>query len=153
MKLIIFKIGDIFFGLDIMIIAEVISYQSPQIIPNAPPFVEGVLNFREKIVPLVDLRKRFAVSPVSYNFDTKIIIFTYTNYLLGVIIDDAKDVLTIKENEILPRPDYLEDIKTEYITGFVRTPRKTIVILNLENVLSSDENIELNMFQQLLTEG
>lgn len=118
-------------------------------IPNAPAFIEGVINLRGKIIPIVDLRKRLGFKEQPYDKSTRIIVVELEGLVLGFIVDSVSEVLRIPENTIEPPPSMVAGIESEYIEGVGKLDDRLLILLELKKVFSSPErkdieNIEIN---------
>ena len=118
-------------------------------IPNAPVFIEGVINLRGKIIPIVDLRKRLGFKNQDYDKSTRIIVVELDGLVLGFIVDSVSEVLRIPENTIEPPPSMVAGIESEYIEGVGKLDDRLLILLELKKIFSSPEkkdieNIEVN---------
>ena len=146
--LVTFKISSEFYGIDIMEVQEIISLPEITPIPNSPSFVDGVINLRGGIIPVVDLGKRF-------NFEIKeltedeirlrgIVIIKVEGMIIGVIIDQVNRVISINEDEIQPPPQVIAGIGSEYIEGVSKTDDNLLTILNVKKLFSKQELLQLS---------
>lgn len=146
--LVTFKIGSEFYGIDIMEVQEIISLPEITPIPNSPSFVDGVINLRGGIIPVVDLGKRF-------NFEIReltedeirlrgIVIIKVEGMIIGVIIDQVNRVISINEDEIQPPPQVIAGIGSEYIEGVSKTDDNLLTILNVKKLFSKQELLQLS---------
>ena len=146
--LVTFKIGSEFYGIDIMEVQEIISLPEITPIPNSPSFVDGVINLRGGIIPVVDLGKRF-------NFEIReltedeirlrgIVIITVEGMIIGIIIDQVNRVISINEEEIQPPPQVIAGIGSEYIEGVSKTDDNLLTILNVKKLFSKQELLQLS---------
>jgi purine-binding chemotaxis protein CheW len=118
-------------------------------IPNAPIFIEGVINLRGKIIPIIDLRKRLGFKNQEYDNSTRIIVVELDGLVLGFIVDSVSEVLRIPENTIEPPPSMVAGIESEYIEGVGKLDDRLLILLELKKIFSSPEkkdieNIEAN---------
>ncbi|MBN2385337.1 purine-binding chemotaxis protein CheW [bacterium] len=150
MKIVVFRIEANHYGLDIMRIEEVLSYSSPQSIPKMPDFIEGVIDFRKQVVPLFDMRKRFEVDQVLYTPDTRVILLRLQKQLIGLVVDEASEVIMYEADEFRVKPDQIVTIKNEFISGFVKRQNRTIVLLDIDRIITSQESILLEKFQKMV---
>jgi len=115
-QLICFKLGAEEYGFDIMQIKEIMRYQKITPIPKAASFIEGVINLRGMVIPVIDLRKRFEL-PVDVNIKCRIIIAQVETKIVGLIIDDVTDIVTLPKTSILPSPKTVKGVEVEYLDG------------------------------------
>jgi purine-binding chemotaxis protein CheW len=143
-----FVLGDENYGVDILRVQEIKGWSPVTHIPNTPKYMRGVLNLRGTIVPIVDLRMRFNMDTVEYTQLTVVIVLSVKagtrERTLGIVVDGVSDVLTIKEGELKPTPDFGGAISTEYIRGLVTVEDKMVMLLDIDLLLSLDELRELD---------
>ncbi len=137
-QLICFKLGAEEYGFDIMQIKEIIRYQKITPIPKAASFIEGVINLRGMVVPVIDLRKRFEL-PVDVNIKCRIIIAQVETKIVGLIIDDVTDIVTLPKTSILPSPKTVKGVEVEYLDGMADMERGLLLVLNLNRLLTAEE--------------
>jgi purine-binding chemotaxis protein CheW len=142
-QLVTFRIGGEEFGLDVFQVHEILRYDEPTPMPKAPAFVEGVLDVRGTLVPVVDLRKRFEVHDLRYDEDTRIILVDFQDERLGLIVDEVTEVLRAPETAVAPPPAYVKGLAAEFIRGIVRLEGRLVVLLDLDRILSSQERMQL----------
>jgi purine-binding chemotaxis protein CheW len=140
-KLLVFNLGDQLFAGDIMEIERILTYEISTKLPDSPDFLEGVINYEGKILPIISLAKRF--NKVSSINDKKscIIVTRYNEKAVGIIVDAVNEVKSIYEDAIEEAPEISSNIAKRYIKGLVKSDDKIIILLHLSNVLS-DEEIE-----------
>jgi len=145
LQLVTFKLGSEEFGVDILKVQEINKMMSITKIPNAPAFIEGVIN----LIPIVDLRKRLGFKDQEYDKSTRIIVVELDGLVLGFIVDSVSEVLRIPENTIEPPPSMVAGIESEYIEGVGKLDDRLLILLELKKIFSSPErkdmeNIEAN---------
>lgn len=145
MQILVFKLGDEEYGVDILQ-ARGIEHLDQGItrVPKAPVFVEGVINLRGEIVPIVDLRKRFGLVIRPIGFDSRVIVVEADNNLVGMIIDAIVEVLRVPVGSIEPAPEITKGVDAYYLTGVAKLDKRLIVLLNLEHALSAQEAQEIS---------
>ena len=137
-QLICFKLGTEEYGFDIMQIKEIMRYQKITPIPKAASFIEGVINLRGMVIPVIDLRKRFEL-PVDVNIKCRIIIAQVETKIVGLIIDDVTDIVTLPKTSILPSPKTVKGVEVEYLDGMADMERGLLLVLNLNRLLTAEE--------------
>jgi purine-binding chemotaxis protein CheW len=146
-QLVIFKLGDEAFGVDILQVKEIEKMeQAVTRVPKSPKFVEGVINLRGEIVPIIDLRKRFGLSVRPIASDTRVIIVEINENLVGMIVDQVAEVIRVNMADVLPAPDITKTVDSYFLNGVAKFNDQLIVLLNLERTLSNDETRELSEF-------
>lgn len=133
-----FSIDDEEFGVEILKVQEIIGYTKPTHVPNAPECVSGVINLRGIIIPVIDLRKKFAMPLVEYNKFTVVVVVEVSSKIMGIIVDAVSDVLSLSEKDIQEAPDFSK-FKTEFLKGMGKIDEKLVVILDIDKLLSFEE--------------
>ncbi len=142
-----FRIGAELYGLDIMRIREIIRPQKLTPVPRAPAFVEGVINLRGAVIPVVDLRKRFEQGITEDNRKARIIICSLAGKIFGLMVDEAYEVRRYTRAEVQPAPRFMSGKGAEFFLGVCRREDDLVMVLDLERILSSDERIVLEKIQ------
>ncbi len=149
-KYAVFKIGEENFGIEINRVVEILSSQKVHSIPDLPDFLSGVITVRGQIIPLLDLRKRFGVLQSSGK--ELIIVIKYDNEKLGVLVDQVKEIATFKRDEILNPPAIFKGLKRKYLAGLGKKGDKVVIILNVDDLLTSEERIMLKETEGVVEE-
>jgi purine-binding chemotaxis protein CheW len=147
LQLVTFKLGEEEFGVDILQVMEIVNLdQGITRVPKAPNFVEGVINLRGEIVPIVDLRKRFSLTLPSIGYNSRVIISQIAEgkSKVGMIVDSVVGVTRVSASAVEQAPSITKGVKEYYISGLVKFEDRLIVMLNLERALSADEVKELS---------
>jgi purine-binding chemotaxis protein CheW len=142
-QLVTFKVGGEEFGLDVFQVHEILRYQTPAMVPRAPKFVEGVLDVRGTLVPIVDLRRRFETREVRSDEDTRIVVVDHAAERLGLVVDAVTEVLRAPETAVTPPPAFIRGLAAEYLRGIVRLGERLVMLLELDKILTSEERIAL----------
>ena len=145
-NLVTFRLGNNEYAIDIMQAKEIIKMEKITLIPNAPNYVEGVINLRGNIIPIVDLKKRFNLEENEGEKNTGIIIVKIDDVDMGIIIDAVSKVVSIANSNIQPPPPMLSGIGQKYIKGVAKLEDKLLVVLDLEKlIVGDDEDAEENI--------
>lgn len=139
MQLVSFVIESEEFGIDILKVQEIIRPVDITRVPNAPSFVEGVINLRGRIVPVVDLRKRFGLAEREQDQHIRIIVVELIDKVVGFMVDAVREVIRVDRSVIEPPPDLAIGIDTHYIKGVAKLDDRLLILLELEEVLSAEE--------------
>lgn len=142
-QLVTFRVGSEEFGLDVFQVHEILRFQAPTPMPRAPAFVEGVLDVRGTLVPIVDLRRRFETPAGGADDDTRIVVVDHGGERLGLVVDSVTEVLRAPETAISPPPSYIRGLAAEFVRGIVRLGDRLVILMELEKILSSEERIAL----------
>ncbi len=134
-----FKLGDEEFVLDILKVQEIIKLVDITPVPNSPDFVEGVINLRGKVIPIVSLRKRFGFEDKGKDSRTRIIVVEIDKKLVGFIVDHVTEVLRIPSSTIEPPPPLVSKIGSEYLKGVGKLDERLLIVLDVDKILSSEE--------------
>ena len=147
-QLVTFQLAEELYGIDIMDVKEIVRVEGIRAIPNAPSYVEGIINLRSEIIPIINLHKRFHLKRAIQSEDDELlsgfIIINIDGMKLGVIIDRVSRVVTIEQEEILPPPQMLTGIGSEYITGVVRQERGYLIILDIRDLFNPKELLKIS---------
>ena len=141
-QIVSFSMGDEEYGVDISQIQEIVRMREVTHIPEMPEFIEGVMNLRGKVVPVVDLRKRFRFESENTK-STRIIVVDITGNTVGLVVDAVSEVLRLPQRTIEPPPLMIAGISREYIKGVGKVRERLIILLDLEKVLSLEEQTAL----------
>ena len=131
------------FGVDILKVQEIIRTVEITRVPKSPDFVEGVINLRGKIVPVIDLRKRFGIRSKERDNETRIIVVELTDKVVGFLVDKVKEVIRVEKSVIEPPPELTTNVNSNYITGVAKLQDRLLILLDLNKVLSSEEQEKL----------
>ena len=138
-QLVKFQVSDETFGIGITQIFQILKPQEIFKVPNTPPFVEGLLNLRGKVLTVFNLRKRFNMPDKGNDENTKVIIINMNGYLLGFTVDSVTEIVRVSDEEIEDTPPSLTSFDKRFISGVAKLGEKLILLLNLEKVLTPDE--------------
>ena len=134
-----FKLGAEEYGIDILRVQEIRSYEPPTRIANAPAFLKGVVNLRGVIVPIVDLRLKLGCHSAEYNHFTVVIVLNVRNRVVGAVVDSVSDVLELAGQTIRPAPATNSSIDTSYITGIGSVNDRMLILMDIEALMSSND--------------
>ena len=139
-QLVVFDLGRELYGVDIAQVREIIRMQEITYVPNAPDFVEGVTNLRGKIIPVLNLRKRFGLGGDGETSKARIVVVNINGEDMGVQVDAVKEVLRINEQVIVPPSSMVTTIDSYYMEGIVNLGDRLIILLNLSKIVSEVED-------------
>ena len=145
LQLVSFKIGGEEFAVDIMQVQEIIRMQNITSVPNAPDFVEGVINLRGRVIPIIDLRKRFGMEEKEHDKATRIIVVKVEDITVGLVVDEVSEVLRIPKDTVEPPPPIVAGVESEYIKGVGKLQDRLLILLDLSKTLSPEEKASLTM--------
>lgn len=134
-----FRLGSEEYGIDILRVQEIRSYEPPTRIANAPPFIKGVVNLRGVIVPIIDLRLKLDCENVEYNAFTVVIVLNVRGRVVGAVVDSVSDVLELGTGHIKPAPELNTKVDTGFITGIGSVGERMLILMDIEGLMSSAE--------------
>jgi purine-binding chemotaxis protein CheW len=136
-----FRLGAEEYGIDILRVQEIRSYEQPTRIANAPAFLKGVVNLRGVIVPIVDLRLKLGCESAEYNGFTVVIVLNVRGRVVGAVVDSVSDVLELGKEQIRPAPELASSIDADYITGIGTVKsgevERMLILMDIEALMSS----------------
>lgn len=142
-QLVLFDLASENYAVDIHQVREIIRVPHITRVPQAPEFVEGVINLRGNVIPVLDLRKRFGLGEGEATDRRRIIVVEMDDRTIGMIVDAVSEVLRIDESLIDDPSPYIVSVNTRYIEGIVKLEDKLVVLLHLDQVLSEGEKERL----------
>jgi purine-binding chemotaxis protein CheW len=135
-----FRLGAEEYGIDILRVQEIRSYEAPTRIANAPAFIKGVVNLRGTIVPIVDLRVKLGCSKVEYDSFTVVIVLNVRGRVVGAVVDSVSDVMQLSADMIKPAPEMASaSVDTSYITGIGSVAERMLILVDIEALMASAE--------------
>jgi len=137
-QLVLFELGGEIYGVDISAVFEIIRMQAITRVPKAPFFVEGVINLRGKVIPIVDMRKRFGLPKAEQNKDNRIMVVDSGGQNIGIIVDAVTEVLRISSDSVEPPSDIIVTAAADYLLGIANRDGNMIILLDLQRVLSKE---------------
>ncbi len=138
-QLVTFSIGEEEFGVDILKVQEIIRTMEITKVPRAEAFVEGVINLRGKVIPIIDLRRRFHLASKEYDKHTRIIVIEIGNMIVGFVVDAVSEVLRIPSSTVEPPPAVVAGVESEYISGVGKLHDRLLILLDLDKLLSGED--------------
>lgn len=124
------------YGIEILRVQEIKGLSKFRPIPNAPPYVKGVMNLRGAVVPIIDLRSRFCMDEAEYNQFTVIIVVSVGAKVVGLVVDAVSDVMNIGKSQIEEAPEMGGDIDTSFFRGMGKVGEKLVLLLNIDRLLA-----------------
>lgn len=143
-KVVVFKLGSEEFAVDIMQIERILNYVKSSIVPYAPLYVEGIIKYDEKVLPVINLKKRLGLTDTGASDESKIIVTNINENMVGLSVDYVEQVLSIRDENVEIPPELIKRNDNNYIQGIVRKDERIIILLNMEKLFTSEEIIELN---------
>jgi purine-binding chemotaxis protein CheW len=134
-----FRLGAEEYGIDILKVQEIRSYEPPTRIANAPSFIKGVVNLRGVIVPIVDLRLKLGCDSAEYNTFTVVIVLNVKGRVVGAVVDSVSDVLELASDSIRSAPEMASVADTTFITGIGSVNDRMLILMDIEALMASDD--------------
>lgn len=138
LQLVSFVVGTEEFAIPILSVQEINRMMPITRVPQSPPFVEGVINLRGKIIPVMDLRKRFGLAKQDTTIDARIIVVEVASRVIGFMVDRVNEVLRINADIVEPPPSMVCGIESDYVQGVGKLQDRLLILLSLDRLFSSD---------------
>ncbi|MFS8607741.1 MAG: chemotaxis protein CheW [Gammaproteobacteria bacterium] len=138
-ELLLFRLGDETYGIDILSVQEIRRYEAVTRLVNTPEHIKGVINLRGTIVTIVDLRIKFNLPDVTYNEFTVVVILNVVKRVIGIVVDAVSDVVSITEDDLKPAPDFGAQIDDDYLAGLATVEDRMIIVLDIESLITTPE--------------
>jgi purine-binding chemotaxis protein CheW len=143
-KLVTFRLGDDHFAADIFSVERVLRYTAPTAVPDMPDYIEGVIDYQGRVVPIVNLRRRFEMPDGEVRNETRILVLHGGGEWIGVVVDAVTAVTAFDPASVAPPPNLFRGLTAEYLKGIVRMGERLVIFLDVERLLSSTERIALD---------
>ena len=134
-----FKLGAEEYGIDILKVQEIRSYEEPTRIANAPPFIKGVVNLRGVIVPIIDMRLKFNLSQINYDSFTVVIVLNIGKQVVGMVVDSVSDVLTLMPEQLQPVPEFNSAVDGDHMLAIGTVNERMLTLIDIEKLMASAE--------------
>lgn len=139
LKILIFKVNNEYYSTDIMEVERILGYEPTTKLPDVPSFVDGVINYEGKILPVISLARRFKFNNKDIDSNSKVIVTKYEGGKIGIIVDAVSEVKDIKLGELEEPPKVVNGISKGYLKGLVKSDNKIIIFLNMSKILTEEE--------------
>ena len=138
-KYLTFALAEEEYGLEILKVREIISMSEITSVPKTPPYVKGVINLRGKVIPVIDLRLKFAMDEAPYTDETCIIVVDVDGVEMGIIVDHVSEVLDIAAGDIEDAPEFGASVDIDFILGMGKADARVTILLDISKVISAQE--------------
>lgn len=149
-----FIMADEEYGVDILSVQEIRGWEITTQIPNAPPYVKGVINLRGTIVPIVDLRQKFGITQLNYGPTTVVIVVKVLleqgQKIIGIVVDAVSDVFSIGDTSVRAAPDFGNDTDLRFIKGLANVQDKMIILLDINTLLGTEILLDVSQLSELV---
>lgn len=134
-----FKLGAEEYGIDILRVQEIRSYEAPTRIANAPAFIKGVVNLRGVIVPIVDMRLKFNLEQARYDSFTVVIVLNIGARVVGMVVDAVSDVITLTPEQLHPVPEFNSAIASDHLLAIGTVQDRMLILVDIDKLMTSAE--------------
>jgi len=140
-QIVTFTLDDQEFGLNILEVQEINKLTTVTKIPNSAGYIEGIINLRNKIIPIINLKKRMQFDNVDNINDktARIIVVNINETIVGFIVDSVSEVLRISQETVEPLPDLINNVKSEYVKGVIRYNDRLLILIDLKKIIQEDQ--------------
>lgn len=138
LQIVSFRVGEEGFGLDILRVQEIIRHQQLTRVPNSPDYVDGVINLRGKVIPVIALRKRLGLEGEPEAGQTRIVVLEVQHAVLGFVVDSVPEVLRIAADAVVSPPRVAKTDR-EYVSGVVKLGERLLMLLDVDQIMNHDE--------------
>ena len=145
LQLVTFRLGNEEFSLDILRVQEIIRHMELTRVPRTPDFVDGVINLRGRVIPVLDLRKRFGLPSDEKTNETRIIVVDVDNKTVGLKVDAVSEVLRLPADTVEPAPAIVTGAESDYIKGVGKLEGRLLILLDVEKILTRTERDALGL--------
>jgi purine-binding chemotaxis protein CheW len=142
-KLVTFRLGDDLFAADIFAVERVLRYQQPTTIPDMPDWVEGVVEYQKKVVPVISLRRRFELPAMEARPETRILVLNASGEWIGAIVDAVIEVSGVQQEQMSDPPSLFRGLSGEFLKGIVRHDEKLVIVLDVDRLLATTVRLVL----------
>jgi purine-binding chemotaxis protein CheW len=140
-KLVTFQLGMDLFAADVFAVERVLRYMPPSSVPDVPEWIEGVMDYRDKVIPIVDMRRRIELAEASITPETRILVLTTSGGWVGAIVDTVHEVAVVPTASVAAPPALFRGLSAEFVRGIAKVREQLVVVLDVERVLTSADRI------------
>jgi purine-binding chemotaxis protein CheW len=149
-QLVIFHLGADCFAAEVAGVERVLRYTQPSSVPGVPRWIEGVMPYRDTVIPVVDMRHRIELPEAPITPETRILVFTGTGGWVGVIVDSVSEVAVIPAASLTPPPPLFHGLPAHLMRGIATVGKQVVIVLDIDRVLTSTDRIEFERIMQTL---
>lgn len=139
LQAVVFMLNKAYYGVPILQVQEIVKMTEITELPNTPDFVQGIVNLRGKIIPIIDMRKRFGLPQEAIDENWKILILKAEDVLFGVMVDQISEVEKVAANLIEKPPKIVAGVNGKFINGIAKTENRLLILLDIAKILSDEE--------------
>ena len=142
-QIVTFRLGDDLFAADIYSVERVLRYQAPTPVPNVPEWIDGVIDYQGRVVPVISLRRRFELGAGEVANETRILVLNAAGEWIAAVVDGVLEVSTLDPANVSPPPPLFRGLAGEYLKGIVRRGERLVIFLDVERLLTTTERLRL----------
>jgi purine-binding chemotaxis protein CheW len=142
-KIVVFRLGDHLFAAGVHSVERVLRYQRARPLPDVPPWVDGVIEYRSRVIPQLDLRRRFELPEAAAGASTRVLVLSVGDGWIAAVVDAVLEVAAYDASALSAPPALFRGLAGEYLKGLVRNGERLIVVLDVERLLSATERLRL----------
>jgi purine-binding chemotaxis protein CheW len=142
-KLVTFRLGDDHFAADIYSVERVLRYSAPTSVPDMPAYIEGVMDYQGRVVPVVNLRRRFEMADAEIRTETRTLVLNVAGEWIGIVVDAVTEVAAFDKKDVAPPPPLFRGLAGAYLKGILRRGDRLVIFLDVDKLLSSTDRIAL----------
>ena len=143
-QLVVFSLASEEYGVAITQVQEIIRQPDITRIPGMPDFIEGVINLRGRIIPVIDLRKRFGLEQKASNDKTRVVVADASSQTIGLVVDSVSEVVNLPKDQVDPIPPTIASIDAEYLSGVGKLEKRIVILLDLGKLLGDLEKVAID---------
>ncbi len=151
--LVTFQLGVDLFAADVFSVERVLRYEAPSSVPDVPGWIDGVLEHRGKVIPVVDMRRRIELTDTSITPETRTLVFTTADGWVGAVVDAVHEVAVVPSASVAAPPKMFKGLAAEFVRGIAKVREQLVVVLDVDRVLSSADRIAFEQAVQGKTKG
>ncbi len=140
LQLVTFRLAGQKYAVDILKVQEINNMKDITAVPNAPSYLEGAVNLRGKVIPVLNLKKKFGFEAQQANESAKIVIMNVKGVIMGVMVDSVSDVLRISRDRVEPPPPVSSNVSSEFLSGIAKLEEGLVILLDMDRLLDGDEH-------------
>ena len=140
-QIVTFRLGDDLFAADIFAVDRVVRFTPPRAIPNVPQWIEGVIDYQSRVVPVIDLRKRFELENSAITAGTRLLVLAIEGDLIGGIVDEVLDVTPLTAGKMSAPPAVFRGLSADFLIGVVKREERLVIVLDFARIFSTNERM------------
>ncbi len=143
LQLVSFRLGQETYGIEITKVREIILVGDITRVPETPHYIKGLINLRSSVIPVIDLRARFALPDSSLTEESRIMVLHVGRRTIGIVVDSVSEVLRVSPEQISPAPPTVTSLGNEYMTGLVRLDDELLILLDVDRLFGQEESVAM----------